>query len=132
MVNRNLDKELIFSTSRSSGAGGQHVNKTETKVELRFNILKSQILTEAEKQILIPKLQHRLTNEGDLIIVSQRYRSQLRNKEDCIKRFYAIIEKSLKVNKIRKRTHPSKAWHEKRMEEKKMRSEKKERRKKLF
>ncbi len=75
--NKDFSKEFTFVTSRSSGPGGQHVNKVNTRVELRFNVIASQLLTEKEKAILQKKLQSQLTNDGDLIISSQTERSQI-------------------------------------------------------
>jgi len=122
---RDFSAELIFKTSRSSGAGGQNVNKVNTKVELRFNILTSQILTNEEKEILYLKFATKINNNGELIIVSQTDRSQLKNKENAIKKFYALIQKGLKPAKKRKPTKPSVASKEKRLEGKRIKSEKK-------
>jgi len=127
-----LDTELVFSTSRSGGAGGQHVNKTETKVELRFNIDKSQILSEDEKQLLKTRLKARLTNDSELLVVSQRHRSQYKNKQDCIERFYELVAANLKKEKIRKKLRPSKKWHENRLKRKQENAEKKDRRRNIF
>ncbi len=99
-------------------------------MELRFNIVNSHLLTDDEKSVLAEKLNRRINHEGDLIIVSQSERSQLRNKEKTIERFYNLLEKALIPPKIRKSTKPSKAAVEKRLTEKKIRSEKKLLRKK--
>jgi ribosome-associated protein len=123
-----LDNELNFSFSRSGGPGGQHVNKVNTKVELRFPIADSMVLTEEEKAILLEKLAKQINQEGELIIIAQETRSQLKNKSKAIEKFYDIINKALKPKKKRKPTTISKAAKEKRLKQKKELSEKKERR----
>lgn len=120
---RDFTPELVFSASRSGGAGGQNVNKVNTKVELRFNIAASVLLTDEEKSILLQKLEAKLTQEGILIIVSQTERTQLRNKEIGVEKFYDILEKSLKVQKKRKSTKPTPASKEKRLESKRIQSQ---------
>ncbi|NPA45261.1 MAG: aminoacyl-tRNA hydrolase [Chlorobi bacterium] len=132
MTKRSFEKEFEFITSRSSGKGGQHVNRTNTKVELRFNIDASEILNDDEKKRLKEKLSGKINNEGILQIVSQETRSQLKNKNKCIEKFYLLIEDAFKVKKKRKKTKPSKKSVEKRLEEKKKHSEKKENRRKDF
>lgn len=123
--NRDFSPEFTFNTSRSSGAGGQNVNKVSTKVELRFHIDDSQILSEEEKEILKKKLASKISQEGFLIIVSQTGRTQFQNKEKVIEKFYALIEKALKPVRKRKATRPTKASKEKRLEEKRLHSERK-------
>ncbi|MDX9846105.1 MAG: alternative ribosome rescue aminoacyl-tRNA hydrolase ArfB [Tenuifilaceae bacterium] len=127
---RCFDTEFNFASSRSGGAGGQNVNKVSTKVELRFSIANSKILTDEEKTLLIQKLANKLTLEGELIIVSQVERSQLGNKERCIQKFYQIITKALTPVKKRIRTKPSRASKEKRISDKKAHSDKKDMRRK--
>lgn len=126
---RGLDKEFRFNTSRSGGPGGQHANKVETSVELRFNIYDSERLDESEKQRILRKLRRKITKEGELIITSETKRSQLQNKMDAIDKFYETIEKALKKPKPRKKTKPPAVAKEKRIQEKKKRSEKKSQRK---
>ncbi|MBS3776283.1 MAG: aminoacyl-tRNA hydrolase [Bacteroidales bacterium] len=126
---RPVDRELRFNTSRSGGPGGQHANKTETQVELRFHIPHSEVLTEEEKQRLLLKLSHRLTREGELILIDASSRSQVKNREQVTEKFYALLEEGLKKPKKRKPTKPSKAAKRKRLEEKKKHSEKKQMRK---
>jgi len=123
-----LDKEFIFSYSRSSGPGGQHVNKVNTKVELRFHIDKSMILTDKQKNTLKEKLKSYLNQEDELIIVAQATRSQLKNKQEAIDKFYQLIHKALKPQKKRIPTSITKTAIEKRLKEKKELSEKKNRR----
>ncbi|MCF6184871.1 MAG: aminoacyl-tRNA hydrolase [Bacteroidales bacterium] len=129
---RGFEKEFEFITSRSSGAGGQHVNKTESKVELRFSIDNSVILSENEKSVLKEKLASKINKEGFLQIITQQERSQIKNKKICIEKFYVLLEKALIKKKKRKKTKPSLSSIFKRLERKKRQSEKKERRKKDF
>lgn len=125
-----FESEILFSASRSSGPGGQNVNKVSTKVELRFNIPNSNLLSDTEKEILLEKLKNKINNEGDLILVSQEGRSQLKNKEKVLEKFYELIEKTLTPPKKRKPTKPTQASKKKRLEGKKLVSEKKSQRKK--
>tara|TARA_R110002096_G_scaffold5570_5_gene25989 strand:- start:2712 stop:3056 length:345 start_codon:yes stop_codon:yes gene_type:complete len=97
-------KELTFKAIRSSGSGGQHVNKVSSKVELTFNLSESLIFEDFQKVRLLDKLQHRLTKEGVLILQCGESRSQHKNKDIIIKRFLALIKDALKVPKIRKPT----------------------------
>ncbi|HKL37879.1 MAG TPA: alternative ribosome rescue aminoacyl-tRNA hydrolase ArfB [Bacteroidales bacterium] len=126
---RPIDKELRFHTSRSGGPGGQHANKTETQVELRFSIHDSHLLSEEEKERLMKKLSNRITKEGELILTVESSRSQVRNREEATEKFYALLEQALKKPKKRKPTKPPKAAKRKRLEEKKKHSEKKDKRK---
>lgn len=123
-----LDRELKFTFSRSSGPGGQNVNKVNTKVELRFDVANSQVLDDNKKDILLDKLQNHINQEGVLIIVSQATRSQLKNKADAIVKFYELINKVLKPRKKRQRRVISKGAQERRLKAKKTQSEKKDRR----
>jgi len=132
MTKRNFENEFVFITSRSSGKGGQHVNKTNTKVELRFNIDASEILNSEEKKLLKEKLSGKINNEGILQIVSQETRSQLKNKNKCIEKFYKLLEDAFKVRKKRKKTKRSFSSILKRLENKKKHSKKKENRRKDF
>ncbi len=125
-----FEQELLFSTSRSSGPGGQHVNKVNTKVELRFNIPLSELLTEEEKAILVQKLKNKINKDGELIIVSQENRSQYKNKEDAIEKFLDLLKKAFTPVKKRRPSKPTRASKERRLEGKKLVSEKKTQRKK--
>jgi ribosome-associated protein len=117
--------ELQFQTSRSSGPGGQNVNKVESRVELRFHLLNSQLLTEEQKATLLQKLASKLTTEGELLIAAQEERSQLRNKEIALQKFYDTLRKALHKPKARKATKPSKGAVRQRLESKKKHGDKK-------
>ena len=120
-----LGKELVFTFSRSGGPGGQHVKKVSTRVELRFHVMNSALLTQDQKELIAERLANRINAEGDLIVVAQSERSQLKNKEKAIERFYSLISKALTPVKKRKPSKPSRASKEKRLKEKKKISEKK-------
>lgn len=120
-----LENEFVFQTSRSSGPGGQNVNKVNSRVELRFDIANSTLLTDAQKEILQKKLASKLTSEGILIVVSQESRSQLENKELTVQKLYQLIGGALKPVKKRKPTRPPKSADEKRLQRKKLQAEKK-------
>lgn len=110
--------EIEILLSRSGGAGGQHVNKTETKVTIRWNVKISRALTEEQKNRILQNLAGKLSNEGDLIIHNSSSRSQQQNKELAIKNFVKIIRKALYVPKIRMKTTISQAVKEARLQEK--------------
>jgi ribosome-associated protein len=117
--------EMIFSASRSSGAGGQHVNKVSSRIELRYSIVKSNWLTEEEKLLIQKKLNNRINSEGELIITAQDHRSQVKNKELAIDKFFHLLSMALKQPKKRLATRPSKASKIKRLESKRMHAQKK-------
>ncbi|MBK7132560.1 MAG: aminoacyl-tRNA hydrolase [Bacteroidales bacterium] len=119
--NRNIENEFIFSASRSSGPGGQNVNKVSSKVELRFNLLQSSSFTENEKELLFRKLKNKINKDGELLIVSQSERSQILNKEAATEKFYLMISKALTIPKYRRATRPTFSSKLKRLEEKKNR-----------
>ncbi len=100
-----IHKELKFKTSRSGGAGGQHVNKVSSKVELIFDIENSQHLSEEEKKLVSIKLLNRIDNEGLLHLQCDETRSQLKNKEIVIERFNGLLKKALTPIKKRKPTN---------------------------
>ena len=123
-------KELTYRTSRSSGAGGQHVNKTETKVEVLFDVMASEGLSDEEKELIKTKLASRISDEGLLAVSSQKSRSQLDNKDNAIEKLNHLLVKALTPVAKRIRTKPDKGAIEERLAEKKMQAEKKLARKK--
>ena len=117
--------EIEVRTSRSSGAGGQHVNKTSSRVELSWNIALSKALDDEQRERLLSRLASRLSEEGAIRIVASDTRSQLRNREAAEKRLAEAIAKALLVPKKRKPTRRPRAANEARLTEKKKHSDKK-------
>lgn len=128
----NFLHELTFTSSRSSGPGGQNVNKVNSKVTLTWDIPNSRILTEEQKVLLLKKLVPNLTNKGVLFLTAQDKRSQLQNKETVLIKLDKLLQKAFTPRKARKTTMPNKAALRKRIQEKKHKSEKKQMRKKLW
>jgi ribosome-associated protein len=122
---KNILSELSFTTSRSSGPGGQNVNKVNSKVTLQWNVPQSTVLTEEEKAIIEHKLASHITKEGLLQLTSQEARSQLQNKEAVVLKLERLLTKAFTKKKTRKPTKPSKAAKQKRILQKKLRGEKK-------
>lgn len=125
-----IKKELKFKAVRSSGAGGQNVNKVATKVSIEFNITNSKELTDFEKSLLLKKLENRINKNGSIILFCEETRSQFRNKEIVINKLFELLKNNLKVIKPRKATKPTKSSIIKKAKLKKRRSEKKTLRKK--
>jgi ribosome-associated protein len=124
--NRPFEQEVEIITSRSSGPGGQNVNKTESKVELRFNVNASSLLSEDEKARILNKQKRRISQDGILQVLAQESRSQLANRQLAFKRFYQYLQESMKKDKKRIPTKPSKQVVAKRIARKKKHSEKKQ------
>jgi ribosome-associated protein len=118
---RNFESELFFSSSRSAGPGGQNVNKVNTKVELRFNIIFTSLLSESEKELVFLKLKNRINNDNELILISQTERTQLKNKQVVLEKFYELLSKALTVPVKRKSTRPTLASKLKRLDGKRNR-----------
>ena len=118
-----LHREVEFRTSRSSGPGGQHVNKTESRVELLWSPQDSDCLSETQKMMVISRLRSRITDDGVLIMASEKYRSQYRNRADVTERFLGLILASLVPVKKRRATRPTRSSVEKRIRNKKIRGE---------
>lgn len=132
-MNDKLDfsKEITFRTSRSSGKGGQHVNKVETRVELLFDVLNSVVLSQTQKSLVQRNLKNHINNNGVLLLANETERTQLRNKNVVTKRFYKMIQQALIPEKKRKVTEIPKVVQAKRLINKKQQSEKKALRKKV-
>jgi ribosome-associated protein len=92
---RNFENDFVYTTSRSNGPGGQNINKLNTKVELRFNVNDTKLLTDAERELIRKKLPNKINLEGELILVAQSERTQLMNKKLVTEKFYFIISKAL-------------------------------------
>ncbi|RAJ14961.1 alternative ribosome rescue aminoacyl-tRNA hydrolase ArfB [Olleya aquimaris] len=125
-----LQKEFNLKAIRSSGSGGQHVNKVATKIELSFSVAESLVLTQDQKQLIQEKLSSRLTKDQVLILQCGETRSQLKNKGIVIQRALSILEAALKVETLRKPTKIPRAVIKKRLKSKKMNAERKANRKK--
>lgn len=125
-----LISELTFKAIRSSGSGGQHVNKVSSKVELQFSVSTSQYLKDYQKELLLKSLKSRLTKDKVLVLQCDESRSQHKNKELVIKRFVLLIQQGLIIPKKRRPTKTPKSVIKKRLDTKKKQSTKKENRKK--
>lgn len=125
--------ELTFRASRAGGPGGQHVNTSSTRVEVVWNARRSGALSEEERQRVLAKLASRLDADGNLRVVGSEYRSQARNREAAMERLGELVRKALHVPRSRKKTRPTRASVEKRIEEKKrISATKRERRQRDF
>jgi len=122
---KQLETEMVLSATRSSGPGGQNVNKVNTQVELRFSVNNSNLFSDDEKDRIFLKLKNKINSEGELILTSQTARTQLDNKENVIEKFYELIEKALTIQKKRLKSRPTAASRLKRLESKKSQALKK-------
>ncbi|MGZ3744667.1 MAG: alternative ribosome rescue aminoacyl-tRNA hydrolase ArfB [Bdellovibrio sp.] len=126
-----ISREASFEFTRSRGAGGQHVNRTESAVILRWNLLGTQAFSDSVKERIINKLSSQLTNEGELLIRAETHRDQDSNRKEAIRKFEELLDKALFVPKKRIKTKPTRSSQRKRLDSKKkdsqtkrMRSEK--------
>lgn len=126
---KNFTTELSYKTSRSSGSGGQNVNKVETSVTVMWNVSETKLFGEEEINIITEKLKNRINSEGILQLTVSESRTQLQNKKIATEKILEIVNKSLIKRKPRKATKPSKSQIAKRLDTKKKLSEKKENRK---
>ncbi|MCC7429498.1 aminoacyl-tRNA hydrolase [bacterium] len=125
------EEELDFQFVKSSGPGGQHVNKTSSKVQLTFNLFSSQIFSETEKQLISKNLAAKIKSDGTIRVSSQTTRSQFQNKEKTIEKLKQLLQNALSVQEERIETKPTFSSVQKRIEEKKKTSARKQKRKKI-
>ena len=125
MNNEQLEAEIkdliVYSFSCSSGPGGQNVNKVNTKVELRFNLISTTLFSEVERELIFRELKNKINNEGEIVLVSQSERTQLLNKMVVTDKFYDLVSESLTIPQKRRATRPTFASKVKRLEEKRSR-----------
>jgi ribosome-associated protein len=117
--------ELSFRATRAGGPGGQHVNTSSTRVEVLWNVRESRAIDDTLRARLVEKLGARLDGRGNVRVVGSAYRSQARNREDAEARLAALVRRALLVPRVRKKTRPTRAAKEQRLEKKRQRSEKK-------
>jgi ribosome-associated protein len=119
-------KELNFTFSRSSGPGGQNVNKVNSKVMLHWPVRRSPSLPDEVRERFLAKYANRITGEGEVVLISQRYRDQGRNVADCMEKLAAMIREASIVPRKRKKTRPTRGSKERRLKEKRAASTKKQ------
>lgn len=114
--------ELVYTASRSSGPGGQHVNTTDTRIQVRWNVKESSALHRDERALVLKNLASRLTESGDLILAADTSRSQRRNREEVTQRLANLVREALIPPKPRKKTKPTRAAKERRLDDKRKKS----------
>ncbi|MGH1433343.1 MAG: alternative ribosome rescue aminoacyl-tRNA hydrolase ArfB [Lewinella sp.] len=117
--------EVTYKATRSSGPGGQHVNKTSTRVELYWNLEESQAVSDAEKALLRTALESRMNREGQIVLSASRTRSQLKNKREVTDKFIKLLERKVQPPRVRKKTRTPASVKRKRLKNKRFTSEKK-------
>lgn len=122
-------EEFEFRFDRSSGPGGQNVNKVNTKATLHWKVISSPSISEAVRERFLASYSNRINKDGQLVVSSQRYRDQSKNIEDCLERVRTMVLKAASPPKRRRKTRPTLASKRRRIEAKKRRSQKKELRK---
>ena len=132
MLREIIERELTFKAVRSSGAGGQNVNKVSSKVVLSWDCLNSQGVTEEERTLLLERLKNRFNKEGVLILDADNTRSQVKNKEIVIDRFFQLLAIGLHIEKERRETKTPRRILQKRKDNKQQNSLKKALRKRVF
>jgi ribosome-associated protein len=121
-------EELHIRATRSGGPGGQHVNTSSTRVEVRWRVSESEVLSDADRDRILKKLATRIDRHGVLRVVASARRSQLQNRERAIERLHVLVGQALERPKPRRKTKPSRAAREARLAEKKRRGERKKQR----
>ena len=124
--------ELQYTASRSSGPGGQHVNKTDSRIQLRWNVPTTSALSDFLKRRVMIVLASRLTEDGDILLASDSNRSQRRNRDEVTQRLAALVREALVPPKPRRKTKPTRASRQRRLDEKKKRSDVKRQRGKKY
>ena len=114
--------EIEVTTMRSSGPGGQHVNTSDTRIRLRWNLTDSAALSEVERKRAVDNLGSRLSSDGDLIVTCGKHRSQRRNRQECMDRLAAILRRALTPPRTRRKTRVPSAARERRLQDKKKRA----------
>lgn len=119
---KNILEECSYKTARSSGAGGQHINKVETKVTLIFNVQTSAFLSEEEKLLVLEKLKNKINKANELLVSAQVFKSQMKNKRKAEEKLIALLQQALKKQKQRKKTKISEATKAKRLKVKRLKA----------